>query len=75
MVRVVLGLGLVVLLLWLLSSVAVGCAASLSMLSGRAWQLAWWLQHFGIGVACGFVLGVVCGWLVLALVARSAPLR
>jgi hypothetical protein len=70
MVRVAGALGLVVLGLWLLSALAVGVTHSLAAVYGRLWQLTWWLQHFGLGVVIGFVLGVVVCFAVLARVGR-----
>lgn len=70
MVRIAGALGLVVLALWLLSALTVGVTHSLAGLFGRLWLLTWWLQHFGLGVLFGFVLGVVCCLVVLARVGR-----
>jgi hypothetical protein len=69
-VRIAAALGLVVLGLWLLSALAMGVTHSLAAIFGRLWWLAWWLQHFGLGVLIGFVLGVVCCFVVLARVGR-----
>ena len=55
---------------WLLSALAVGVTHSLAAVYGRLWQLTWWLQHFGLGVLLGFVLGAACCFVVLARVGR-----
>jgi hypothetical protein len=70
MVRIAGALGLVVLGVWLFSALMVGVTHSLAAVYGRLWQLTWWLQHFGLGVLIGFVLGVICCFWVLGRVGR-----
>jgi hypothetical protein len=70
-VRIAGAVGLLVLCLWLLSAFVTGVTHSLAALYGRLWQLTWWLEHFGLGVAVGFVLGVVASWALLGRLQRA----